>query len=55
MWPLTEVMAERAAELRAQHARLRLPDAMVLACAAELEGELLTYDERLAAIARSAP
>jgi predicted nucleic acid-binding protein len=53
--PLTEVMAERAAELRAQHVRLRLPDAMVLACAAELEGELLTYDERLAAIARSAP
>jgi predicted nucleic acid-binding protein len=53
--PLTEVMAERAAELRAQHVRLRLPDAMVLACAAELEGELLTYDEHLAAIARSAP
>jgi len=27
---------------------------MVLACAAELDGELLTYDDRLAAIARSA-
>jgi len=52
--PLTEAMAERAAELRSQHAPLRLPDAMVLACAAELDGELLTYDDRLAAIARSA-
>jgi predicted nucleic acid-binding protein len=52
--PLTEIMAERAAELRSQHVRLRLPDAMVLACAAELDGELLTYDDRLAAIARSA-
>jgi len=49
--PLTEGMAERAAELRSQHVRLRLPDAMVLACAAELDGELLTYDARLAAIA----
>ena len=52
--PLTEVMAERAAELRARHVRLRLPDAMVLACARELDGELLTYDARLAAIARRA-
>ena len=52
--PLTAAMAERAAELRSQHARLRLPDAMVLACAAELDGELLTYDDRLAAIARIA-
>lgn len=52
--PLTDVMAERAAELRSQHVRLRLPDAMVLACAAVLDGELLTYDDRLAAIARSA-
>ena len=52
--PLTEVMAERAAELRARHVRLRLPDAMVLACARELDGELLTYDAHLAAIARRA-
>jgi hypothetical protein len=48
------ILAERAAELRSRHERLRLPDAMVLACAAELEGELLTYDERLAAIGRGA-
>jgi predicted nucleic acid-binding protein len=52
--PLTEVMAERAAGLRSQHVRLRLPDAVVLACAAELDAELLTYDDRLAAIARNA-
>ena len=52
--PLTEAMAERAAELRSQHRRLRLPDAMVLACAAELDGELLTYDDRLTALGRAA-
>jgi predicted nucleic acid-binding protein len=45
--PLTARTAERAAELRARHQRLRLPDAVVLACARELSGELLTYDERL--------
>jgi predicted nucleic acid-binding protein len=49
--PLTERMAERAAELRARHERLRLPDAMVLACARELNGELLSYDQRLARLA----
>ncbi len=45
--PLTATMAETAAELRARHQRLRLPDAIVLACARDLEGELLTYDQRL--------
>lgn len=45
--PLTASAAEQAAELRAQHARLRLPDAMVLACARALGGDLLTYDEQL--------
>jgi len=45
--PLTASMAERAAELRAGHARLRLPDAIVLACAHQLQGELLTYDDSL--------
>jgi predicted nucleic acid-binding protein len=49
--PLTGAMAERAAELRAGHAHLRLPDAMVLACAREIGGELLTYDDRLAGVA----
>jgi predicted nucleic acid-binding protein len=46
--PLTTTMAEHAAELRAGHERLRLPDAIVLACARQLDGELLTYDQRLA-------
>jgi predicted nucleic acid-binding protein len=45
--PLTATMAEHAAELRARHERLRLPDAMVLACAHELQCELLSYDQRL--------
>ena len=49
--PLTEAIAERSAELRATHARLRLPDAIVLATANELEGELLSYDHRLAQLA----
>lgn len=49
--PLTEAIAERSAELRATHARLRLPDAIVLATANELGGELLSYDHRLAQLA----
>jgi len=40
--PLTAAMAERAAKLRADHNRLRLPDAMVVACSRELGGQLLT-------------
>lgn len=50
--PLTAAIAERAAELRARHRHLRLPDAIVLASAHELEGELLSYDHRLAQIGR---
>jgi predicted nucleic acid-binding protein len=49
--PLTAGVAERAAELRAAHDRLRLPDAIVLATARELGAELLTYDGRLKRIA----
>lgn len=45
--PLTATMAERAAEVRVRYKHLRLPDAIVLACAEELDGELLTYDVRL--------
>jgi len=45
---LNATTAERAAELRARHRGLRLPDAMVLATARRLEGDLLTYDDRLA-------
>ena len=46
--PLTAAMAERAAELRADRKYLRLPDAMVVACAREIGGDLLTYDDCLA-------
>jgi predicted nucleic acid-binding protein len=50
--PLTAPIAEGAAELRALHDSLRLPDALVLATAHEHEGVLLTYDERLARTSR---
>jgi predicted nucleic acid-binding protein len=49
--PLTTAIAEHAAELRARHERLRLPDAIVLATARELGGGLLSYDHRLAQLA----
>jgi predicted nucleic acid-binding protein len=52
--PLTAAVAERAAAARAAHSRLRLPDAMVLACARELDCDLLSYDRRLARISRRA-
>ena len=48
---LTDTIAERAAELRARHERLRLPDAIVLATAQELGGRLLSYDRRLSQLA----
>lgn len=44
---LTDTIAERAAELRARHSRLRLPDAIVLATAQEMGGSLLSYDRKL--------
>jgi predicted nucleic acid-binding protein len=50
--PMTEPIAVRAAELRAHHDRLRLPDAIVLATARELGAQLLTYDANLAKIAK---
>lgn len=50
--PLTAPIAECAAELRARHERLRLPDAIVLASVHELGGELLSYDHNLARLAR---
>jgi predicted nucleic acid-binding protein len=49
--PLTDTLAERAAELRACHEGLRLPDAIVLATAQEERGELLSYDRRLSRLA----
>lgn len=48
---LTDTIAERAAELRARHTRLRLPDAIVLATAQEIDGSLLSYDRRLSQLA----
>lgn len=49
--PMTSSTAERAASLRATHDRLRLPEAIVLATAREIEARLLTYDDDLAKIA----
>jgi predicted nucleic acid-binding protein len=48
---LTDTIAERAAELRARHSRLRLPDAIVLATAQEMSGSLLSYDRKLSQLA----
>jgi len=53
--PLTATMAERAAAVRAKHRELRLPHAIVLACAEELEADLLSYDERLSQALSSEP
>jgi predicted nucleic acid-binding protein len=50
--PLDRRIARRAAELRARHARLRLPDAIVLATSLDRDARLLTFDERLAKLAR---
>jgi predicted nucleic acid-binding protein len=49
--PMTSRIAETAAELRAAHDRLRLPDAIVLATVRDLHARLLTYDSVLAKIA----
>jgi predicted nucleic acid-binding protein len=52
---MTKATAERAAELRATHERLRLSDAIVLATARELGAPLLTYDATLTKIAGREP
>jgi PIN domain len=51
--PLSARIAQDAAMLRASQSSLRLPDAIVLATANVLEGELLTYDEKLERVARA--
>jgi predicted nucleic acid-binding protein len=51
----TDTIAERAAELRARHNRLRLPDAIVVATAQEMGGNLLSYDRRLSQLAGKLP
>jgi PIN domain nuclease of toxin-antitoxin system len=48
--PLTEEIARAAARLRARHARLRLPDALVLATGEALGAEVLTADRALGAV-----
>lgn len=47
-------LARRAAELRAEHPSLRLPDALVLATARLRGARLLSFDERLARLAEPA-
>jgi predicted nucleic acid-binding protein len=47
-------IGRRAAELRARHRALRLPDALVLATALAREAKLLTFDTRLARLAGEA-
>jgi predicted nucleic acid-binding protein len=48
--PMNQAIAERAAEIRARHGRLRLPDAIILATAREIRADLLTYDDSLSRI-----
>ncbi len=45
--PADREVSRRAAELRAAHRSLRLPDALVVATAQLRGAELLTFDERL--------
>lgn len=45
--PVDRAIGRRAAELRAEHGALRLPDAVVLATAQLRDERLLTFDERL--------
>jgi predicted nucleic acid-binding protein len=51
MVAVDRAVARRAAELRAEHASLRLPDALALAVALVSGAALLTFDERLARLA----
>ena len=50
--PLDRQIARRAAQLRASHRSMRLPDALSLATALATDAELLTLDQRLRKIAR---
>jgi predicted nucleic acid-binding protein len=45
--PVDRSVARRAAQLRARHRSLRLPDALALATAMVSDAELLTLDHRL--------
>jgi predicted nucleic acid-binding protein len=50
--PITDTTAEAAAELCARHEHLRLPDAMVLACARRMRGRVFSYEPEVARLAR---
>jgi predicted nucleic acid-binding protein len=50
--PFTETMADAAVELCARHEHLRLPDAMVLACARKMRGRVFSYEPEVARLAR---
>lgn len=49
--PVDRQTARSAADLRARHRGLRLPDALALASALQHDAELLTFDRRLLRIA----
>jgi predicted nucleic acid-binding protein len=53
--PIDRALARRGAALRAEHRRVRLPDALSLAAARAKTAELLTFDARLARIATGEP
>lgn len=52
--PIDRAIARRAAQLRAQHRSLRLPDALSLAAALANDAVLLTLDKKLNKIADEA-
>lgn len=45
--PIDRAMADAAARLRASHRSLRLPDALLLAAAAQMDGDVITTDRAL--------
>ena len=51
LMPIDRAIARRAAQLRAQHRSLRLPDALSLAAAVVNDAALLTLDKKLSKIA----
>jgi predicted nucleic acid-binding protein len=52
--PVDRAIARRAAQLRAEHSSLRLPDAMSLATALATDATLLTLDKKLQQVAKRA-
>lgn len=48
--PIDRAMADAAARLRATHRSLRLPDALLLAAAHQVNGEVITTDRALGRI-----